>query len=63
MAAYERNSPVVGATKFHHIEDAVKAVELELTEAVMEKHVCRMVERTGSKGGDKQIILFMKHLF
>lgn len=25
-------SPVVGATKFHHIEDAVKAVELELTE-------------------------------
>ena len=25
-------SPVVGATKFHHIEGAVKAVELELTE-------------------------------
>lgn len=24
-------SPVVGATKFHHIEDAVKAVDLELT--------------------------------
>lgn len=25
-------SPIVGATKFHHIEDAAKAVELELTE-------------------------------
>ena len=25
-------SPVVGATKFHHIEGAAKAVELELTE-------------------------------
>ena len=25
-------SPVVGATKFHHIEGAAKAVEIELTE-------------------------------
>ena len=25
-------SPVVGATKFHHIEGAAKAVDLELTE-------------------------------
>ena len=27
-----RTAPVVGATKFHHIEGAAKAVDLELTD-------------------------------
>ena len=30
-ATQKKNSPVVGATKFHHIEGVVKAVDLEST--------------------------------
>lgn len=30
MVAYKADSPVVGATKMHHIEGAAKAIDLEL---------------------------------
>jgi len=57
-------SPVVGTTKFHHIEGAVKAVDLELTEEeisyleelyVPHKLVGVMAQNTKSRSNEKQV--------
>ncbi len=57
-------SPVVGTTKFHHIDGAVKAVDLELTEEeisyleelyVPHKLVGVMAQNTRSRSKEKQV--------